>query len=57
MRVIYRYRYQTSGEFLNVEVTESASTTVTWGDIDLENAQLSAVNIICREVHSNMVVQ
>jgi hypothetical protein len=57
MRVIYRYRYQTSGEFLNVEVTESASTTVTWGDIDLENAQLSAVNIICREVHSNMLVQ
>ena len=57
MRVIYGYRYQTSGECLDVEVTESVSITVTLGDIDLENAQLSAVNIVCREVHSNMLVQ
>ena len=55
MRVIYRDWQQTTGEYL--DEGQSQSTAIACGDIDLENAQLSAVHIICRKVHSYMPVQ
>jgi hypothetical protein len=56
MRVIYRDWQQTTGECLD-EGQSQSPLAITCGDIDLENAQLSAVHIISRKVHSHMLVQ
>jgi hypothetical protein len=58
MRVIHGDGQQTIGECLDEGHWQSQSQQpLLVANFDLENAQLSAVHIICRKVHGYMFVQ